>query len=87
MSSNRLSLNPSKTELIWLDTRQQLLKLDFALLAAQFPQFSHLSKVLMMVLTERLKGQSEEYMTEEQAGFRRDRSTMQHLLAPGLVKT
>src|SRR6218665_3057164 len=38
MSSNRLSLNPSKTQLIWLGTRQQLLKLDFALLAAQFPQ-------------------------------------------------
>src|SRR6218665_683816 len=39
MSSNRLSLNPSKTQLIWLGTRQQLLKLDFALLAAQFPQY------------------------------------------------
>src|SRR6218665_598170 len=37
MSSNCLSLNPSKTQLIWLGTRQQLLKLDFALLAAQFP--------------------------------------------------
>src|SRR6218665_351145 len=37
MSSNRLSLNPSKTQLIWLGTRQQLPKLDFALLAAQFP--------------------------------------------------
>src|SRR6218665_3948862 len=46
---------------------------------------SHLSKVLMMVLTERLKGQSEEYMTEEQAGFRRDRSTTQHLLALRLI--
>src|SRR6218665_1524385 len=34
MSSNRLSLNPSKTQLISLGTRQQLLKLDFALLAA-----------------------------------------------------
>src|SRR6218665_1095253 len=40
MSSNRLSLNPSKTQLIWLGTRQQLLKLDFALFAAQFPQFT-----------------------------------------------
>jgi len=39
MSSNRMSLDPSKTQLIWLGTRQQLLKLDFALLAAQFPQF------------------------------------------------
>ena len=43
MSSNRLSLNPSKTQLIWLGTRQQLLKLDFALLASQFPQFTFLT--------------------------------------------
>src|SRR6218665_3725454 len=34
MSSNRLSLNPSKTQLIWLSTRQQLLKLDFAFLTS-----------------------------------------------------
>src|SRR6218665_1507888 len=39
----------------------------------------------MMVLTERLKGQSEKYMTEEQAGVRRDRSTTQHLLALKLI--
>src|SRR6218665_3909662 len=39
MSSNRLSLNPSKTQLIWVGTHQQLLKLDFAFLAAQFPKF------------------------------------------------
>ena len=45
MSSNRLSLNPSKTQLIWLGTRQQLLKLDFALLAAQFPQLTFLTFV------------------------------------------
>src|SRR6218665_2994674 len=45
MSCNRLSLNPSKTQLIWLGTRQQLLKLDFALLAAQFPQFTFLTSV------------------------------------------
>src|SRR6218665_2569876 len=45
MSSNRLSLNPSKTQLICLGTRQQLLKLDLALLAAQFPQFTFLTSV------------------------------------------
>src|SRR6218665_1390286 len=47
MPSNRLSLNPSKTQLIWLGTRQQLhvLKLDFALFAAQFPQFTFLTSV------------------------------------------
>jgi len=38
-----------------------------------------------MVLTERLKGQSEEYMTEEQAEFRRDRSMTQCLLALRLI--
>jgi len=45
MSSNRLSLHSSKTQMIWLGTRQQLLKLDFALLAAQFPQFTILISV------------------------------------------
>ena len=45
MSSNRLSLNPSKTQLIWLGTHQQLLKLEFALLAAQFPQFTFLISI------------------------------------------
>ena len=45
MSSNRLSLNPSKTQLIWLGTCQHLLKLDFALLGAQFPQFTFLTSV------------------------------------------
>src|SRR6218665_2146035 len=45
MSSNRLSLNPSKTQLIWLGTHQLLLKLDFAMLAAQFPQFTFLTSV------------------------------------------
>ena len=46
MSSNRPSLNPSKTQLIWLlCTRQQLLKLEFALLATQFPQFTFLTSV------------------------------------------
>src|SRR6218665_3069916 len=47
MSSNHLSLNPSKTQLIWLGTRQQLLKLDFALIAAQFPQFTFLTSVTL----------------------------------------
>src|SRR3984885_248866 len=42
-------------------------------------------KVLMSVLTERLKGQTEEYMADEQAGFRKDRSTVQHILALRLI--
>jgi len=45
MPSNRLSLNPSKTQLVGLGTRQQLLKLDFALLVAQFSQFIFLTPV------------------------------------------
>ena len=39
MSSNRLRLNPSKTQFIWLGTRQQLAKLDLSTIAADFPQF------------------------------------------------
>ena len=45
MSSNRLSLNPNKTQLIWFGTRQQLLKLDFPLLAERFPSFTFHSSV------------------------------------------
>jgi hypothetical protein len=40
MSSNRLSLNSSKTQLIWLGTPQQLLKIDFSLLSENFPNFT-----------------------------------------------
>ena len=38
---------------------------------------SHLGKVLMSVLTERLRAQTEEHLADEQAGFRKDRSTVQ----------
>src|SRR6218665_1948794 len=40
MSSNRLSLNSAKTQLIWFVTPQQLLKLDHALLSDRFPHFT-----------------------------------------------
>src|SRR6218665_2238412 len=40
MSSNRLSLNSAKTQLIWFGTTQQLLKLDHALLSDRFPHFT-----------------------------------------------
>ena len=46
---------------------------------------SHISKVLMMVLLERLKAQVEPYLSEEQAGFRRDRSTVQQILILRLI--
>jgi len=39
MSSNRLRLNPHKTQYIWLGTRQQLDKLDSKSLSAEFPTF------------------------------------------------
>ena len=45
MSSNRLSLNPNKTQLIWFGTRQQLHKLDFPLLTERFPSFTFHSSV------------------------------------------
>ena len=45
MSSNRLRLNPSKTQFIWLGTRQQLAKLDMSALAAVFPDLTFSSVV------------------------------------------
>src|SRR6218665_348123 len=39
MSSNRLLLNPHKTQYIWLGTRQQLDKLESESLSAEFPTF------------------------------------------------
>src|SRR6218665_3554653 len=39
MSTNRLRLNPSKTQFIWFGTRQQLAKLDLSPIAADFPHF------------------------------------------------
>lgn len=45
MSSNRLRLNPSKTQFIWFGTRQQLSKIDMDSLALEFPQFTFSSSV------------------------------------------
>jgi hypothetical protein len=45
MSSNRLRLNSSKTQLIWLGTRQQLARLDMPALATAFPLFTFSSVV------------------------------------------
>ena len=41
---------------------------------------NHMSKVLMKVLQERLKAQTDVYITDEQAGFRKDRNTIQQIL-------
>src|SRR5688572_16053119 len=40
MSSNRLRPNSSKTQFIWLGTRQQLAKIDLEALAQEFPQIT-----------------------------------------------
>src|SRR6218665_3670956 len=40
MSSNRLSLNPNKTQFIWFGTPQQLSKLDLPLITERFPSFA-----------------------------------------------
>src|SRR6218665_2251854 len=45
MSSNRLSLNPNKTQFIWFSTPQQLSKLDLPLLTERFPSFTFHSSV------------------------------------------
>ena len=46
---------------------------------------SHLGKVLMSVLTGRLRAQTEEHLADEQAGFRKDRSTVQQILTLRLI--
>ena len=45
MSANRLSLNSSKTQLIWFGTKQQLLKLNLSLLTSLYPDFTFSSSV------------------------------------------
>ena len=45
MSSCRLSLNSSKTQLIWFGTPQQFLKLHYNLLSEKFPHFTFSSSV------------------------------------------
>jgi len=46
---------------------------------------SHVGKVLMMVLLDRLKAQMEPHLSEEQAGFRKDRSTTHQILILRLI--
>src|SRR6218665_640467 len=45
MSSNRLRLNPVKTQFIWLGTRRQLAKLDLVALTSACPHFTFSSTV------------------------------------------
>ena len=51
MSSKRLSLNSSKTRLIWSGTTQQLQKVDIPLLSHGFPHFTFLSSVCDLGVT------------------------------------
>jgi len=46
---------------------------------------SHIGKLMMRIVTRRLQGQVEEHLADEQAGFRKDRSTIQHILALRLI--
>jgi len=45
----------------------------------------HVGKVLMIVLLERLKAQMEHHLSEEQAGFRRNISTVHQILILRLI--
>src|SRR5688572_6867602 len=45
MSSNRLRLNPTKTQLIWLCTRQQLAKVDLVSISSKYPHLTFSSSV------------------------------------------
>src|SRR6218665_1208002 len=51
MASNRLLLNPSKTQFIWLGGRRQLAKVDLPMLADKFPHFAFSTTVRELGLT------------------------------------
>jgi len=46
---------------------------------------SHSSKILLLIILNRLSAQLEPYLSEEQAGFRPNRSTIQQILTLRLV--
>ena len=46
---------------------------------------SHMGKVLMVILAERLRNHLEEHISDEQAGFRKNRSTTQQILMLRLI--
>src|SRR6218665_1642526 len=51
MPSNRLRLNPTKTQFIWFVTRQQLATIDLGLLATKYPHFTFSSSVCDLEVT------------------------------------
>ena len=46
---------------------------------------NHSSKILLTILLERLQGNIEPFLSDEQAGFRKDRSTVQQILCLRLI--
>jgi len=48
---------------------------------------SYIGKLMTTMLTRRLKSQVEEHLADEQAGFQKDRSTIQQILALRLKGT
>ena len=46
---------------------------------------NHMCKVFLLILLERLKARTEVHLSEEQAGFRKDRSTVQQILTLRLI--
>ena len=46
---------------------------------------AHLSKVLLNIMLNRITARSEEFISEEQAGFRANRSTVQQILSLRLI--
>jgi len=46
---------------------------------------SHIGKLMMTILTRRLQDQVEEHLADEQAGFQKDRSTIQQILSLRLI--
>jgi len=67
----------SKVAAVWVN--------KFRYLDRTIALMSHLGKVLMSVLTQRLRAQTEEHLADEQAGFRKDRSTVQQILTLRLI--
>src|SRR6218665_2405344 len=64
MSSNRLSLNASKTQFIWFGTPQQPLKLDFALLSELYTptRYSLFRRIEISTAPTKAKSRESDYL-------------------------
>src|SRR6218665_3634999 len=61
-ASNRLLLNPSKTQFIWLGGRRQLAKVDFSMLADTFPYVVFSTTVRDLGFTQELSCSEHVYL-------------------------